>query len=82
MKDYQVDGVKWLQNIYQNGMNGILADEMGLGKTVVCITFIASLWVDGTKGPFLVLAPLSTLGSWMRELEKYQGAFAIEKGCQ
>ena len=72
LKGYQVEGVLWLQNVYQNGMNGILADEMGLGKTVVCIAFLASLWEDGTKGPFLVLAPLSTLGSWMSELKKYR----------
>ena len=71
LKAYQVEGVLWLQNVYQNGMNGILADEMGLGKTVVCIAFLASLWEDGTKGPFLVLAPLSTLGSWLSELKKY-----------
>lgn len=31
---YQLDGLKWLISLYENGLSGILADEMGLGKTV------------------------------------------------
>ena len=34
MRPYQVAGLNWLANLYQNGINGILADEMGLGKTL------------------------------------------------
>ncbi len=34
MRDYQLQGVRWLISLYQNGLNGILADQMGLGKTV------------------------------------------------
>ena len=32
MKDYQLKGLNWLANLYEQGINGILADEMGLGK--------------------------------------------------
>lgn len=32
MRDYQIEGLNWLINLYENGINGILADEMGLGK--------------------------------------------------
>ena len=32
LKSYQLKGVTWLYNLFQNGINGILADEMGLGK--------------------------------------------------
>jgi hypothetical protein len=28
LRDYQVEGVNWLVNLYHNGINGILADEM------------------------------------------------------
>ena len=31
LKSYQLKGVTWLYNLFQNGINGILADEMGLG---------------------------------------------------
>ena len=33
MRDYQIDGLKWLVDKYMRGLRGmILADEMGLGK--------------------------------------------------
>lgn len=31
MRQYQIAGLSWLANLYQNGISGILADEMGLG---------------------------------------------------
>jgi ATP-dependent DNA helicase len=31
LKDYQLEGVRWLASLYENGVSGILADEMGLG---------------------------------------------------
>ncbi|CAB4056204.1 INO80 [Lepeophtheirus salmonis] len=34
LKAYQLKGMNWLLNLYDQGINGILADEMGLGKTV------------------------------------------------
>ena len=30
LKDYQLEGVRWLASLYENGVSGILADEMGL----------------------------------------------------
>jgi SNF2 family DNA or RNA helicase len=50
---------------YQNGINGILADEMGLGKTLQSISLLAWLReVKGFEGPYLVLAPKSTAGTF------------------
>jgi SNF2 family DNA or RNA helicase len=45
---------------------------MGLGKTVQCVTFLSFL-VNEIKsaGPFLVVAPLSTLPHWQREFEAW-----------
>jgi ATP-dependent DNA helicase len=28
LKDYQLEGVRWLVSLYENGVSGILADEM------------------------------------------------------
>lgn len=28
LKDYQLEGVRWLSSLYENGVSGILADEM------------------------------------------------------
>jgi ATP-dependent DNA helicase len=36
LKDYQLEGVRWLASLYENGVSGILADEMGLGTFVLC----------------------------------------------
>lgn len=30
LKDYQLEGVRWLASLFENGVSGILADEMGL----------------------------------------------------
>jgi hypothetical protein len=43
LRDYQLEGVRWLAHLYHNNINGILADEMGLGKTVQAIGMIAYL---------------------------------------
>ena len=52
-------------------MNGILADEMGLGKTIQTIGLLASLIERGVSGPYLVVAPLSTLSNWKREFDNF-----------
>jgi ATP-dependent DNA helicase len=36
LKDYQLEGVRWLASLYENGVSGILADEMGLGMYSSC----------------------------------------------
>jgi chromodomain-helicase-DNA-binding protein 7 len=51
--------------------NCILADEMGLGKTIQSLTFIHAVHEYGIKGPFLVIAPLSTIPNWQREFEAW-----------
>ena len=71
MRAYQLEGLYWLSSLYENGLNGILADEMGLGKTIQTISFLAFLREKQTYGPFLVVAPLSTLSNWIEEFAKW-----------
>lgn len=71
MREYQLDGLEWLISLYENGLNGILADEMGLGKTLQTISFLAHLREKGVWGPFLVVAPLSTINNWVLEFERF-----------
>ena len=52
-------------------MNGILADQMGLGKTITTISLIGHLWHMGVTGPFLIVAPVSTLANWYSEFQKW-----------
>ena len=125
LKAYQIEGVNWMVNLYNNNMSGILADEMGLGKTIQVRVFcrqsllllplplLLLLFRDpvlpallpppalparrpvfrfladrrfliqvigmichliehkNNPGPYLVIAPLSTISNWQSEFEKW-----------
>lgn len=72
LKEYQLKGLNWLVNLYEQGINGILADEMGLGKTVQSISVMGYLAEQhNVWGPFLVIAPASTLHNWQQEVAKF-----------
>lgn len=71
MRWYQIEGIEWLRMLWENGINGILADEMGLGKTIQCIAHIAMMIEKKVLGPFLVVAPLSTLPNWINEFKRF-----------
>ncbi|XP_042402829.1 ATP-dependent DNA helicase DDM1-like [Zingiber officinale] len=71
LKHYQIKGVKWLISLWQNGLNGILADQMGLGKTIQTIGFLSHLKGKGLDGPYMVIAPLSTLSNWVNEVSRF-----------
>jgi hypothetical protein len=70
LRPYQVTGVNWILSRWHTRHNAILADEMGLGKTAQSVAFLEHLVrVNHIAGPFLVVAPLSTIEQWRREAE-------------
>lgn len=71
LRPYQLEGLNWLLFSWHNNRNCILADEMGLGKTIQSLTFVNSVWEYGIRGPFLIIAPLSTIPNWQREFEAW-----------
>ncbi|XP_042418985.1 chromatin-remodeling ATPase INO80-like isoform X1 [Zingiber officinale] len=72
LKEYQLKGLQWLVNCYEQGLNGILADEMGLGKTIQAMAFLAHLAEEkNIWGPFLVVAPSSVLNNWADEISRF-----------
>lgn len=71
MKKYQLEGLEWLKSLWMNGLCGILADEMGLGKTLQAISMIAFFKEHNIAGPFLIVAPLSTVRNWVEEFKKW-----------
>ena len=72
VRDYQLEGLNWMVWNWYCKRNCILSDEMGLGKTVQTVSVLEHLRQhQRVRGPFLVLAPLSTLGHWKREFDEW-----------
>ncbi|XP_072297120.1 chromodomain-helicase-DNA-binding protein 8 isoform X3 [Eucyclogobius newberryi] len=77
LREYQLEGVNWLLFNWYNRQNCILADEMGLGKTIQSIALLSEIYHVGIQGPFLVIAPLSTITNWEREFSTWTDMNAI-----
>lgn len=78
LKGYQIKGMTWLANLYDQGISGILADEMGLGKTVQSIAFLCHIAENyGVWGPFLIISPASTLHNWQQEMQRFVPDFKV-----
>lgn len=72
LRQYQMEGLNWLLDCWFNDQACIMADEMGLGKTVQSVTFLNEIHnTYHIRGPFLVIAPLSTIPHWHREFEAW-----------
>ena len=64
LRRYQEFGAKYL--VMQQ--KTILGDEMGLGKTMQALAAMIHLSTSGEVSRFLVVAPASILGNWLREI--------------
>ncbi|XP_028120798.1 probable helicase CHR10 [Camellia sinensis] len=78
LKPHQIEGLSWLIQRYQIGVNVILGDEMGLGKTLQAISFLSYLKVcQMSPGPFLVLCPLSVTDGWVSEVANFAPSLRV-----
>jgi SNF2 family DNA or RNA helicase len=66
LRPYQAQGVCWLMQAATHGLGVCLADDMGLGKTLQAIAFLLT-----RKKPALIVAPLTVLPVWERELARW-----------
>ena len=74
--DFQKEGISWLLYNWNQGRGSMLADEMGLGKTVQTSVTLAEMKHhadvnDLGQVAFLIIAPLSTIEQWKREIKKW-----------
>ncbi|MEV3981884.1 DEAD/DEAH box helicase [Nonomuraea sp. NPDC049758] len=76
LRDYQLQGLRWLARMTSLGLGGCLADDMGLGKT---ITLIALHLHRAGTGPTLVVCPASLLGNWEREITKFAPGVPVRR---
>jgi superfamily II DNA or RNA helicase len=68
LREYQREGLGWLQSLRQFGLGACLADDMGLGKTVQALALIDSA---ERRGPVLVVAPRSLIFNWKQEAARF-----------
>ena len=71
LRPYQRAGLSWLAFLDALGIGALLADDMGLGKTVQVLALEAYLRDTGERPPTLIVCPLSVLGNWRREIERF-----------
>ena len=72
LRPYQIRGMEWLMFLSRLGLGACLADDMGLGKTIQLIALLLREREDGTPpGPTLLVVPMSLVGNWQREIEKF-----------
>jgi superfamily II DNA or RNA helicase len=75
LRDYQLDGYRWLMRLADSGFGAVLADDMGLGKTVQTL---ALLLQRAAGGPALVVAPTSVCGNWLLEATRFAPGLRVE----
>ena len=68
LRDYQVEGCRWLARLAHWGVGACLADDMGLGKTLQALTIVLA---RAPAGPTLVVAPTSVGGNWVDEARRF-----------
>lgn len=72
LRSYQLESLNWMIEAWNKRTNVILADEMGLGKTIQAMALVNHLITyEKQVGPYLILAPLSTLQHWKRVFEEW-----------
>jgi superfamily II DNA or RNA helicase len=76
LREYQYQGLKWLNFLDEYNFGACLADDMGLGKTIQIIAFILLQRTKQAKrGAFhntnLVVVPTSLLFNWQAEVAKF-----------
>jgi superfamily II DNA or RNA helicase len=72
LRDYQRQGLAWLQHLRELGAGGVLADDMGLGKTLQAIAHIVAEKEAGRLDcPAVVVTLTSLVGNWRREIARF-----------
>ncbi|MBD0671908.1 hypothetical protein BU198_31995 [Streptomyces sp. CBMA156] len=71
LRPYQERGLAWLRTMSELGLGAVLADDMGLGKTVQTLALLATEGAAGATGPTLLVCPMSLVGNWQRETERF-----------
>ncbi|RYF65660.1 MAG: DEAD/DEAH box helicase, partial [Cytophagaceae bacterium] len=71
LRDYQKEGLNWLNFLDEFELGGCLADDMGLGKTIQIIAFILLQRTKNRPDTNLIVVPTSLLFNWQAEVDRF-----------
>jgi superfamily II DNA or RNA helicase len=78
LRDYQLEGYKWMCFLQHNGFGGCLADDMGLGKTLQAIAMLTrSKEILPEKKTSLIIVPASLLHNWISECRRFSPGLKV-----
>src|SRR5207248_1248196 len=87
LRPYQERGLAWLSFLGTLGLGACLADDMGLGKTPTTLALLVAErngQADGRRSrtrrghnPTLVVCPMSVVGNWQREAERFSPGLSV-----
>ena len=68
LRDYQIEGYRWMARRARAGAGCCLADDMGLGKTLQALALLVK---EAKQGPHLVVCPTSVCGNWVAQIGRF-----------
>ncbi|KND54620.1 putative helicase [Candidatus Paraburkholderia kirkii] len=72
LRDYQREGVDWMQFLRKHDLAGVLADDMGLGRTVQTLAHILTEKEAGRfMHPALIVVPTTLVNNWLEEARRF-----------
>lgn len=76
LRDYQKEGLGWLEFLRMFRVGGCLADDMGLGKTIQVLAMLAHVYDESVSGtqplpPSLIVVPKSVIHNWASEAARF-----------
>src|SRR5690606_20669828 len=77
LRNYQKEGLNWLNFLDDFNFGGCLADDMGLGKTIQIIAFILSQRKKANHNTNLIVVPTTLIFNWQTEIEKFAPSIKV-----
>ena len=75
LRDYQREGLGWMEFLRHFGFGGCLADDMGVGKTAQVLALLETRRAQRAAGqpvaPSLVVVPHSLVFNWQQEAARF-----------
>jgi hypothetical protein len=77
LRNYQLQGLAWLNFLDEHQFGGVLADDMGLGKTLQVIAFLLLLKEKGRTETNLIVVPTSLFFNWQAEMKRFAPSLTV-----